>query len=440
MKRLLSCMALAAAVLAAVSCGDGNRENQLKIYNWSSYIDEALIGEFEEWYEEQTGEKVSIVYQTFDINETMLSKIEKGHEDYDIVCPSDYIIERMLRADLLIPIDRDFGDTPNYIDDNVSPFIKGLFDKIDGSGKNANDYTVGYMWGTTGILYNARHVDDEDATTWDILRNEKYRDKIFVKDAARDVYGPVLIYLRQEQLKSGETTLDELMYDSSDESIADVENYMKQVKELVAGWEADFGKEQMTQEKGYVNMTWSGDAVWAIEEAAEVDVDLRFAVPDEGSNVWFDGWVIPKYARNVKAARYFINFLCMPENAIRNMDEIGYVSTIGAPEVLEAIEDDEYDAVDLSYFFGPEATEVHTNAVQYPDRSTVENCTLMHDWGEETPKLIAMWSRVKGDNASPMTYIVIGVTFCALLAFEIGKRVRKARRRRHAIRKKQKMA
>ena len=145
MKRFLY-FVVAAFVL--FGCSNG-RDNILKVYNWADYIDEELIGEFEQWYKEQTGEDVTIIYQTFDINETMLSKIELGHEDYDVVCPSDYIIERMLANDLLIPIDKDFGSTPNYLE-NVSPYIRNMFGQIDGKGKNANDYSVGYMWGTLG--------------------------------------------------------------------------------------------------------------------------------------------------------------------------------------------------------------------------------------------------------------------------------------------------
>ena len=135
------------------------------------------LTEFKDWYKEQTGEDVTIIYQLFDINEIMLAKIERGHEDFDVVCPSDYIIERMLRNDLLLPIDRDFGDTPNYIDGNLSPYIVDCFNKIDGHGKNANDYSVGYMWGTTGILYNTKYVTEEEASTWSILQNEKFGGK-----------------------------------------------------------------------------------------------------------------------------------------------------------------------------------------------------------------------------------------------------------------------
>ena len=133
MKRFFLLIVMALVLFA---CGE-DRGALLKVYNWGDYIDESILPEFEQWYEEQTGEKVSVIYQTFDVNETALSKIEKGHEDFDLVCPSDYIIERMLAKDLLLPIDRDFGETPNYIDENISPYIKKNFSLIEGNGKDA---------------------------------------------------------------------------------------------------------------------------------------------------------------------------------------------------------------------------------------------------------------------------------------------------------------
>lgn len=419
MKKSLTLLAAAALLLCGCS---QDRSQILKVYNWSDYIDETVIEEFESWYEEQTGEPVKVIYQTFDINETMLSKIEKGHEDYDVVCPSDYIIERMLASDLLLPIDRDFGQTPNYIDDNMSPYIRACFDKMIGGGKNANDYAVGYMWGTTGILYNAKYVTEEEASTWDILRNEKFADKIFIKDSARDVFSQIIFFLRQEDLREGKVTADELMLDSSDASMAAVEQFMKQVKPLVAGWEADFGKDQMTQERGWISLNWSGDAVWAIEEAAEMDVDLRYALPKEGFTVWFDGWVIPKYARNTKAAKYWINFMSRPDIVIRNVEETGYVSVSGSTEVLDEFVDEEFEPIDLTYFFGAEADSVRVNPVLYPKREDIERSAQEHDWGEKTPELVAMWGRVKGENANAMTMIVIGVVLAAIIIFAVTRR------------------
>ena len=437
MKRILS-LFLSAAILALClgSCEKYDREHTLKIYNWADYIDEDLLDEFVDWYEELTGERIKIIYQLFDINEVMLSKIEMGHDDYDVVCPSDYIIERMLKSDLLQPIERDFGDAPDYIDENVSPFIKGLFDRMNASGKNANDYAVGYMWGTTGILYNENYVSRDEVLSWECLANPKFAGKMFIKDAFRDVYTSLLLYCRRDELAAGTVTVDELNNDASAESIALVEEYIKSFSDNVSGWEADFGKEQMTKEKAWINLSWSGDAQWAIDEAAAVGVPLNYVMPLDGRMCWFDGWVIPKYAVNTKAASYFINFMCKPENAVRNMDFIGYVSTIAGDEVLEAMQDEEaYEPLDATYFFGPEADSVCLSPVMYPDRSVVEGSGLMHDSGDRTQALLEMWSRVKGDNATGFTYILIIVCVILLLAGGIRKKVRQYKKKHRASRR-----
>ena len=507
--------------ILATSCGETSREEILKVYNWGDYIDEDLLEEFEEWYKEQTGCEVDVIYQTFDINEVMLAKIEKGEADFDGVCPSEYIIERMMRNNLLQPIvnkefiaDLERTETENYLG-YVSPYIRNQFDHIITLEPelNANDYSVGYMWGTTGILFNADYVTAEEALSWDLMFDERLEGKILVKDAFRDVYSPMLVYAKTlEARKSGilgekETlplndavaierglegkvpTIEELMFDSSDESIAHVEEYLKEMKRLVAGWEADFGKEMMTQNKAWINLMWSGDAVWAIEEAADVGVSLDYVVPEEGSVVWFDGWVIPKYAKNPRAARYFINYMCMPENAVRNMDATGYVSVVGARETLDAMEmltpvlaeieslnaelaecgdaeeaaelsaaieeleserDDILDmgAVDLSYFFVNEdgsplcfvdedgyeihADSVYIDPIMYPDLSVINRCAMMHDSGDQTDKMLEMWSRVKGDNLSPSMLIFIIVSFVTVLVWSVWRKV-------DDYRKKQKM-
>lgn len=420
MKRLFSIAALfAAAVMASIPLSSRDRNEVLKVYNWSSYIDETVIPEFEQWYFEQTGEKVQVIYQVFDVNEAMLSKIEKGHEDYDVVCPSDYMIERMLDNGLLLPLDfaaLDETGTENYIANNRSPYIESMFRSINPE-IDANDYSVAYMWGTTGIIYNAGKVAPEDAATWDIIRNPKYAGSILIKDAPRDVYAPVLIYLRQKELAAGTTTLQALMSDSSDRSIEDVKNYLLECKKGVCGFEADLGKEQMTKERALVSLNWSGDAVWAIEEAASVGVKLDYVVPEEGSTVWFDGWVIPKYARNTRAATYFINFMCRPDIAIRNMEETGYVSANGAFEVVESQIDPAFPPIDLSYFFGEGADSLCVNPVLYPDKSVIERCALEHDWGRDTEKLLSMWQEVKGSSASLMTYVMIAAVLLAGAAY-----------------------
>ena len=428
MKRILSVIAAAFVLLG---CSE-DRSHILKVYNWADYIDEELLKEFEDWYFEQTGENVEIIYQTFDINETMLSKIELGHEDYDVVCPSDYIIERMLKNDLLLPLDFDFGKTPNYIE-NVAPYIDEKFSQIEGSGKDARDYSVGYMWGTVGLIYNPKYV--ENAGSWEVLRNPAYKGKVLMKDAFRDVYTTLLIGLNREAIDAGEKDMNALSFDTSEESIKLVEDYLNSFKESVSGWEADFGKEQMTKELAWINLSWSGDAQWAIDEAAEMGMDLRYDIPSEGSVVWFDGWVIPKYAKNIKAASYFINFMCKPENAIRNMDMTGYVSVIGGDEILEAMTDStEYEPLDASYFFGEKADSVCLNHIMYPDKATVERCAMLHD--TDTNALLQMWSRVKGSNASAWTYILIFIILGGLITAVIMKYYRKNRRKKKHLHKK----
>ena len=430
MKKILY---IVAAVLLMAGCSE-DREHILKVYNWADYIDEELIDEFEIWYEEQTGEPVEIIYQTFDINETMLSKIELGHEDYDVVCPSDYIIERMLANDLLLPLERDFGETPDYIG-NVAPYIVEKFNQIEGNGKNANDYSVGYMWGTVGLTYNPKYIPDEEVKSWDVLRNPAYSGKVLMKDAFRDVYTSLLVALNKEAIDAGEKSIEKISFDTSEESIKLVEDYLNSFKESVCGWEADFGKEQMTKELAWINLTWSGDAQWAIDEAADIGMDLRYAIPETGSAVWFDGWVIPKYAKNIKAARYFINFMCKPENDLRNMDMTGYVSAIGGDEILESINDpEEFEPIDASYFFGAQADSVCINPVMYPEKNIIERCAMMHDRGTE--ELLKMWSRVKGDSSSAWTYILICLVFAGLIAAVIVKYTKKRyRRRRYAMRR-----
>lgn len=430
MNKIFKSLLCAAALFCACGLSAKDRNNILKVYNWSDYIAEGVIDEFEQWYKEQTGEDIEVVYMTFDVNEAMLSKIEKGHEDYDLVCPSDYIIERMLNSGLLLPLDYAvLGFTPNYIAENRSPYIEKMFREINPE-IDANDYSVAYMWGTTGIIYNTGYVSAEEASTWDIIRNPKFAGKILIKDAPRDVYGPVLIYLKQKELASGEVTLQELMYDSSDESLALVQDYLLQCKSGVYGWEADLGKEQMTKERAYVSLNWSGDAVWAIEEAAAVGVELDYCVPEEGSTVWFDGWVIPKYARNTKAATFFINFMCRPDIAIRNMEETGYVASNAAWEVLESQIDEELEPIDLSYFFGPDASSVRVDPILYPDRAVIERCALEHDWGNDTEKLLSMWQTVKGSRTSTSTLVVILVVIvCAVAYFVISAQSKKNRKR-----------
>ena len=417
MKKLLLMVAIWMLPCALVTTAmAADREHTLKVYNWADYIDMDVLNGFPAWYYEQTGEQVEVLYQTFDINESMLTEIEVGHEDYDVICPSEYIIERMLRNGLLQKINKDFGSTPDYTQ-LVSPFAVDKFQQMaPDSSVCVADYTVGYMWGTTGILYNTALVEKEEILSLGGLTSEKFAGKVFMKDAFRDIYSVVVLYAYRDEIARGEVQKDELVANVTDERIARVEAFLTSMKNNIAGWEVDFGKEEMTKGKAWLNLSWSGDAQWAIDEAAEVGVDLEYFVPQEGSNVWFDGWCIPVYAKNTKAASYFINYMCMPENAILNMEEIGYVSVVASPEILEWANDEEVEETsNLSYFFGEGAEAVHANHVFYPDQAVIDRCALMHDCGEKTEAMLAMWSRVKGDNLSTGLVVFILVVLAMIM-------------------------
>ena len=173
-------------------------------------------------------------------------------------------------------------------------------------------------------------------------------------------------------------------------------------------------------------MTWSGDAKWAIEEADAVGVELDYAVPREGSNIWYDGWVIPKYAGNPKAASYFINFMCRPDIALRNMEASGYVSAVASPEIMEAKVDTTLTYYsDLSYFFGPGADSLQIDKIQYPDREVVERCAMIRDSGDKTELVLEMWSRVKGDNLGVGVVIVILVSAGIMVVFTVYRKLQR---------------
>ncbi|MEG2855521.1 ABC transporter substrate-binding protein [Bacteroides sp.] len=429
MKKILLFLSLAYVLTGCYNSG-APREKILKIYNWADYMGDGVLEDFQAYYKEQTGENIQIVYQTFDINEIMLTKIEKGHEDFDVVCPSEYIIERMLKKNLLLPIDTVFAHSPDYMND-VSPYIRQQIDKLSQPGRPANRYAVCYMWGTAGILYNKAFVDKADAESWHCLWDKKFAGKILMKDSYRDAYGTAIVYAHADELAAGKKTVEELMNDYSPEGMALVEKTLKAMKGNIAGWETDFGKEMMTQNKTWLNMTWSGDAMWAIEEAGEVGVDLDYVVPREGSNIWYDGWVIPKYAGNPKAASYFINFLCRPDIALRNMETSGYVSAIASPEILEAKIDTTLSYhTDLSYFFGAGADSVQVNAIQYPDRKVVERCAMIRDFGDKTKDVLEIWSRIKGDNLGVGITILIFVVVGLMSGWQIHRRVQRYKRSR----------
>lgn len=407
----------------------------LKIYNWADYIDEGLLTEFPKWYKEQTGEDVKIVYQVFDMPEVMYTKIALGKEDFDLVCPSHVIMERMLKNDLLLPIEKNLGEASASFG-NISPFIRQRLNGFNMNGKKAGDYVVPYMWGTAGLLYNTKLISYDEVSSWSCLWNPKNKGKILMKDAYWDGYNVATIYGNYKDIVSGKRTLYQVENDFTPEDFKVAEEKLKELKPNLAGWEADFGKEMMTKGKIWMNYAWSGDAVWAIEEAASVGVSLDYVVPKEGSNIWFDTWCIPKYAKNRKAASYFLAYLCQPENALRNMDVSGYCSVIASPEIKEAAIDSTLtETVNLNYFFGPGNDKLKLNPIQYPDSTIVARCPIYHDFLDKNDLALELWSRAKGDSLNRPMAIAIFVFFFLLAVWLVYRRVKRYQNKRKRLKR-----
>lgn len=425
-------LTLLASVLIFTACKEDekSRTKILKIYNWADYIDEDLLTEFPKWYKQQTGEDVKIVYQVFDMTEVMYTKIALGKEDFDLVCPTQAIIQRMMHNNLVLPINKNIGKAGSSFN-NISPFIRKGLDAFSLPDKNAADYVVPYMWGTSGIMYNTKLIPSAEVSSWNCFWNPKNKGKMLMKDSYWDVYNVAAIRGNQYQLNAGKRTLYDVANAHTDSDIVMVENQIKTMRPYLAGWEADFGKEMMTRGQIWFTYAWNGDAVWAIEEANAVGVSLDYIVPKEGSNIWFDGWVIPKYAQNVKAASYFLAYLCRSDVALRNMDICGYSSAIATPEIADAQTNDEIEETsNLRYFFGEGYEKMHVNPIQYPDSSIVARCAIINDFLDKNDTVLEMWSRAKGDSMNVEMAVFIFGAFFLLAVWLIFRRIKTSKRKK----------
>ena len=374
----------------------------LNVYNWEDYIaeddtsteeeEDDLVKMFEDYCLEEYGQKVEVIYSTFDTNETMLAQIDLG-KSFDLVCPSDYTIQKMIAKDMVVPFDE--ANTPNY-NKYVSPFVIDKIKEIEVKGEKniVNQYARGYMWGTLGILYNntfgmlpfkgiSQQEMDEDMNSWPSLWKEKYQNLLAIKDSMRDTYvaGIFMTYnddfttgdgVTHDGLKTLKTKYNDGVIDADtynkevtrifnmcdDETINAVEKDLKKLRENAFGFEVDSGKVDMAQgNKFAINLAWSGDAAWAMDMADEYNDEhydeeteeyeegfnptlLKYAIPETGANIWFDGWVMPKTIseKNKIWAERFVDFLSMPENAAINMKFIGYTPVIAGDAILELVQ------------------------------------------------------------------------------------------------------
>lgn len=276
------------------------QKEKLYLFNWGDYMDPDVIEAFEEEY------NVKVVCEYFETNEAMYTKVVSGASDYDILVPSEYMIERLIKEDLLYELN--FDNIPNY--KNISQSILNMSNGLD------LNYMVPFMWGTLGILYNPDKVDAEEAKSWNILWNEKYKGKIVMLNSIRDAIAVPLIKLGYDLNSVDETELDEA-----------TQLLIDQMKSgLVLSYEVDNIKNMLSKGLADVAISWSGEAVAAKALAKQNGRTLDYVVPDEGSNVWYDGLVIPKTSKNKELAETFINFVCRAENAKLISEYIGYAT------------------------------------------------------------------------------------------------------------------
>ena len=322
-------------------------DNQVIVYNWGEYLDPEAITMFEK----ETG--IEVVYEEYETNEIMYPKIQSGAISYDVVCPSDYMIQRMIENDLLAEID--FDNLPN---------IKNIGDTYMEQSRQfdpENKYSVPYCWGTVGILYNKTMVD-EPIDSWSVLWDEKYKDNILMQDSVRDAFGVTLKYLGYS-LNS--TDLDELE--------AAKKLLIKQ-KPLVQAYVIDQVRDKMIGNEAAIGVIYSGEAIYTQWE----NPNLEYVIPKEGSNVWIDSWVIPKNAKHKENAEKFINFICRPDIAKMNFDYITYSTPNEAGRQL--IED----------------PALRNSPIAFPDPEELANCETFKFLGDENDALYnELWREVK---------------------------------------------
>lgn len=295
-RALLAIFGLAFLLMYVVSQLDDSKGssagNTLTIFNWGDYIDTDLIKQFEK----ETG--IKVIYETFDSNEAMMTKIEQGGTTYDIAIPSEYTIDKMIKEDLLVPVDHKKLPNLKYIDKR---FMDLSFDE-------GNRYSIPYFWGTVGILYNTDMLAGYEITSWNDLWDKELRNEVLLTDGAREMMG---------------LSLNSLGYSLNDRNKDHLIEAKEKLDTLTPNIKAIVGDEirlLLENDEAAIGVVWSGTAS---EIMWEKD-NLEYVLPEEGTNLWFDNMVIPKTAKNTEAAHKFINFMLDPEVAAQNAEYVGY--------------------------------------------------------------------------------------------------------------------
>lgn len=348
-KRLLSVLMVGTIGLSFTGCSSSGENGKVVVYNWGDYIDPAV----NEMFTKETG--IKVVYSDYANNEEMYASVEPGNVKYDVLFPSDYMIEKMINKDMLQKID--FSQIPNY--ENIDEqFLNLPYDPN-------NEYSVPYMWGTVGIVYNKTMVD-EPVDSWDILWDSKYKGQIFMYDSERD---SIMVALKK--LGYSMNTRDE-------KELEEAKQLLIEQAPLVLAYVGDEGKNKMVNGEAALMIAWAGDAVVMLEE----NPDLAYVLPKEGTNYFVDGIVIPKNAENVEQAQAYINFLCRPDIAAMNAEYIGYSTPISAAR--EMLPD-----------------EMKNSEVAYPDESVLngELMEMFNDPSDIASVYSSIWTQVKASNS-----------------------------------------
>ena len=330
--------------------------NELYVYNWGEYIDESVIQDFEA----ETG--IHVVYDLFETNEEMYPVIEAGGVAYDVVCPSDYMIQKMVENDLLAEID--FDNIPNI--DQIDPEYMERSKAFDPENK----YSVPYTWGTVGILYNDKRLEElgvEPPDSWMDLWDPRLSGEILMQDSVRDAFMCALKPLGYSLNSTDPGELEE------------AKELLIQQKPLVQAYVIDQVRDKMLGEEAAVGVIYSGEMLYLQELAEGKDFHLEYVIPQEGTNLWIDSWVIPKNARNKENAEKWIDFLCRPDIAKRNFEYITYATpNRGAFELLDP--------------------ELQQNKAVFPDWDSLQNAEVYQYLGDEVDSLYnELWKEVKSN-------------------------------------------
>lgn len=329
---------------------------ELYVYNWGDYIDDEVVAMFEE----ETGIKVT--YDMFETNEEMYPVIEVGAVTYDVVCPSDYMIQKMIENDMLAEIN--FENVPNI--SQINPEYMEMSRSFDPE----NRYSVPYCWGTVGILYNTKRLEElgvEPPKSWMDLWDPALKGEILMQDSVRDAFMVAL-----KGLGYSMNTIDE-------KELQQAKDLLIQQKPLVQAYVIDQVRDKMIGGEAAVGVIYSGEMLYIQEEVKNLGLDysLEYVVPEEGTNLWLDSWVIPKNAQNKENAEKWINFLCRPDIALRNFEYITYSTpNQGAFDLLDP--------------------EIQENKAVFPDLDSLENSEVYRYLGDEEEGVYnALWKEVK---------------------------------------------